>query len=167
MMHSVGNYNRDNRSNSRRNSGGGDYRRSGNRGGGGGRREMFDAVCDKCGKDCKVPFRPTSGKPVYCSDCFEKTSDRGGSNSRNYQDRGPRRSSGGAGGDYRRSSPRPQNNEQLEAISQKLDKIIEMLSNKPLREVEVIVDERDEEKTKAKKKKATKKKTASKKKKAS
>jgi CxxC-x17-CxxC domain-containing protein len=33
-------------------------------------REMFDAVCSSCGKDTQVPFRPTSGKPVYCSDCF-------------------------------------------------------------------------------------------------
>jgi CxxC-x17-CxxC domain-containing protein len=31
---------------------------------------MFDAVCSNCGKDAKVPFRPTNGKPVYCSDCF-------------------------------------------------------------------------------------------------
>ncbi len=36
------------------------------------RAEMFDAVCDECGKDCKVPFRPTGNKPIYCSQCFEK-----------------------------------------------------------------------------------------------
>ncbi len=34
--------------------------------------EMYDAVCSDCGKDCKVPFKPTSGKPIYCSSCFEK-----------------------------------------------------------------------------------------------
>lgn len=34
--------------------------------------EMFDAVCDECGKDCKVPFRPTGNKPIFCSQCFEK-----------------------------------------------------------------------------------------------
>jgi CxxC-x17-CxxC domain-containing protein len=41
-------------------------------GGGGSRgpREMFTATCSSCGKDAQVPFRPTSGKPVYCSDCF-------------------------------------------------------------------------------------------------
>ena len=33
-------------------------------------REMFDAVCADCGKPCKVPFKPTEGKPVYCSECF-------------------------------------------------------------------------------------------------
>jgi CxxC-x17-CxxC domain-containing protein len=48
--------------------GGGGY------GGGGyrdrGPREMFSATCSNCGNEAKVPFRPTSGKPVYCSDCF-------------------------------------------------------------------------------------------------
>jgi len=41
---------------------------------------MFDAVCSKCKKACKVPFKPTSGKPVSCSDCFVKkdSGDRGG-----------------------------------------------------------------------------------------
>ncbi len=33
-------------------------------------REMFDAVCAECGKECKVPFNPTAGKAVYCSECF-------------------------------------------------------------------------------------------------
>ena len=35
-----------------------------------GPREMFAATCSKCGKETEVPFRPTNGKPVYCSDCF-------------------------------------------------------------------------------------------------
>lgn len=35
-------------------------------------REMFPAVCDDCGKETQVPFQPTSGKPVYCSECFER-----------------------------------------------------------------------------------------------
>ena len=39
-------------------------------GGYGGPREMFTATCSNCGKEAQVPFRPTSGKPVYCSDCF-------------------------------------------------------------------------------------------------
>jgi CxxC-x17-CxxC domain-containing protein len=51
-------------------SGGGGY----SSGGGGydrGPREMFSATCSSCGKEAQVPFRPTSGKPVYCSDCFK------------------------------------------------------------------------------------------------
>ena len=63
-------------------SGGGGYSSSsyssgGSYGGGGGYgerergpREMFSATCSNCGKEAMVPFRPTSGKPVYCSDCF-------------------------------------------------------------------------------------------------
>ncbi len=61
--------------------GGGGYGGGGGGGGyGGGRdrgpREMFAATCSSCGKEAQVPFRPTSGKPVYCSDCFR--SQRGG-----------------------------------------------------------------------------------------
>ena len=49
--------------------GGGGY---GARGGGASRgpREMFPATCSSCGQETEVPFRPTSGKPVYCSSCF-------------------------------------------------------------------------------------------------
>ena len=36
-----------------------------------GPREMFSATCSNCGREAQVPFRPTSGKPVYCSDCFQ------------------------------------------------------------------------------------------------
>jgi len=35
-----------------------------------GPREMHKAVCAECKKECEVPFKPTEGKPVYCSDCF-------------------------------------------------------------------------------------------------
>ncbi len=33
-------------------------------------REMFTTTCSNCGGEAQVPFNPTSGKPVYCSDCF-------------------------------------------------------------------------------------------------
>ena len=39
-------------------------------------KEMFDAVCDECGKPCKVPFKPNGEKPVYCSECFAKRNAR-------------------------------------------------------------------------------------------
>ena len=35
-------------------------------------RVMHDAICDECGAHTQVPFEPTSGKPVYCSDCYAK-----------------------------------------------------------------------------------------------
>ena len=55
--------------------GAGSYGSGGGGGGGGayrdrGPREMFAATCSNCGREAQVPFRPTSGKPVYCSDCF-------------------------------------------------------------------------------------------------
>ena len=35
-------------------------------------REYFNTTCASCGKEAKVPFHPTSDRPVYCSDCFAK-----------------------------------------------------------------------------------------------
>ncbi len=60
---------------------GGGYSGGGYGGGGygnrsSGPREMFSATCSSCGKEARVPFRPTNGKPVYCSDCFRTV--RGG-----------------------------------------------------------------------------------------
>ena len=61
-------------------------RDGGGYGGGGGYshdrgpREMFPAVCARCGKETQVPFQPRSDKPVYCSDCFAaERGSRGGS----------------------------------------------------------------------------------------
>lgn len=76
--------------------------------------EMHSAVCDNCGRQCEVPFRPTSGKPVYCSNCFEN---KGGSSSR------PERRS------YERSDS------DLTEINAKLDNILKLLeSQKPVKE---------------------------------
>ena len=33
-------------------------------------REMYPAVCARCGKDTEVPFQPRGDRPVYCSDCY-------------------------------------------------------------------------------------------------
>ena len=74
---------------------GGNSRGGGRSFGGGGRRnfggrsdrpEMFDAICDQCGKDCKVPFRPSGDKPIYCSECFEE---KGGDDRGRGRDRRP------------------------------------------------------------------------------
>ena len=39
-------------------------------------KQMHDTVCDKCGNDCQVPFRPTRDKPVFCNNCFGKNENR-------------------------------------------------------------------------------------------
>ena len=36
-------------------------------------RQMHAAVCAGCGKECEVPFEPREGRPVYCSECYNKT----------------------------------------------------------------------------------------------
>ena len=65
-------------------------------------KRMHKAICDKCGKDCQVPFRPTGGKPIYCSECFGH-GDKGRSNN--------------------------QENKQFELINTKLDKILKVLGS--------------------------------------
>ena len=66
--------------------------------------EMHEVTCDKCGKRCEVPFKPSGGKPVYCSECF-----------RNNDNFGPRA-----------TSPNPSSGE-LDQINKKLDKILKAL----------------------------------------
>jgi CxxC-x17-CxxC domain-containing protein len=69
---------------------------SNRRGSDSGRPEMHKASCNSCGKDCEVPFKPTSGKPIYCSSCFEKEQhDDRGKYSRNRDDRNSRRRDSG------------------------------------------------------------------------
>lgn len=43
-------------------------------------RQEHHAICDDCGEDCYVPFRPTGDKPVYCDNCFG--SNKGGGSSK-------------------------------------------------------------------------------------
>lgn len=41
--------------------------------------KMTKVICSLCGKECEVPFKPTSSKPVYCDECFAKIN-KGNSN---------------------------------------------------------------------------------------
>lgn len=75
-----------------------------------GEKKMFSVVCDECGKDCEVPFRPTGDKPIYCSNCFAASGeDRSSSRSEN-----------------RRPESR-QADDQLAAINAKLEEILQLL----------------------------------------
>jgi len=85
----------------RENSGGGRDRNGGRSGFGDKRR--YEAICDKCGKKCEVPFQPTAGKPVYCEQCFKKE-----------------KHSGAGGPD--------QFKQQFETLNAKLDKILNTLN---------------------------------------
>lgn len=134
----MANYGRDDRSSG----GGGGYRGGSSRGGfsrggfggnrgrssfAGGDREMFEAVCDNCGNKCQVPFHPTMGKPVYCSDCFEKMGGRDGNRNAERPEMAQVRQSA------------PQNSAQMDNIASKLDKIISLLEaqSAPIAKVEV------------------------------
>ncbi|MBU0628128.1 MAG: hypothetical protein KKC75_02985 [Nanoarchaeota archaeon] len=87
------------------------------------KKEMHEVTCDKCGKSCEVPFKPTGSKPVYCRDCYRKDEDSG-SESRF----GSRRESRPR---YGNSEPRQESNSsaELEQINAKLDRILELLGN--------------------------------------
>ena len=91
------------------------------------RHEMHDAVCDKCGNDCQVPFRPTEGKPIYCEDCYKNKSREAGSRS---------------------EFGKPKSNENLDQINKKLDKIITLLGGEkePVKEKPEIKKEKAVEK---------------------
>ena len=38
----------------------------------GGERQMYDVICDNCGRPTQVPFQPRGDRPVYCRDCFDQ-----------------------------------------------------------------------------------------------
>jgi CxxC-x17-CxxC domain-containing protein len=43
---------------------------------------QYKAVCSGCGKPCGVPFKPSGGRPVFCSECYAKQQDGGGDEQR-------------------------------------------------------------------------------------
>lgn len=131
--------------------GGGFRPRFNDRGASRGPVTMHQAICDNCGKNCEVPFRPTSGKPIFCSNCFEN---KRGSERPQFENRpmfdavcnecgnkcqvpfqpsgdkpiycsncfGDKKNAGG-----RSNETQPQNSKQLEEVNAKLDKILKIL----------------------------------------
>lgn len=85
--------------------------------------QMHDVTCDKCGRECQVPFRPTGDKPVLCSDCFRKNDSAGNFNSRERQ-------SGSSG----------ISSQQFNELNDKLNKIL-----KVLQDLELDIDDDSEE----------------------
>jgi CxxC-x17-CxxC domain-containing protein len=141
--------------------GGRDAHRSDDRRGGGSMdrdRRMYDAVCDKCGNRCQVPFQPREGKEVLCSHCFEQ---KGKEERGNFESR-------------------PQSSVDLTTVNAKLDKILKLLESMEVVELEapkaavktkkaeekvaeiVTEEESEPKKTPTKKKAAPKKKSTTK-----
>lgn len=87
-------------------------------------KQMHEVICDKCGQSCEVPFKPTSGKPVYCRACFGKEESprqesRSDYKSPNREFR-PKHESSGSGQDNLAS--------EIRQINAKLDQILEILN---------------------------------------
>lgn len=143
MMQTVGYFNRDTNNRSGRDNRGGGRgfgggRSSFGRGGGSdGPREMFKTVCSSCGKECEVPFKPTNGKPVYCSECFDRISPRTDRPERSERNDRPRRDDkrslsfqDGPRREDRPQTPRVDYGAQFEMLNSKMDKLIALLTPK-------------------------------------
>ena len=59
------------------------------------RKEMFDAVCAKCGGVAKVPFKPNGRKEVFCSKCFGEINGEEPRGGNRFESRGNDRGFGG------------------------------------------------------------------------
>jgi CxxC-x17-CxxC domain-containing protein len=109
----------------------------GSRGGFGGRdsrpREMYSGTCDKCGKQCEVPFRPTEGKPLFCSQCFEQQGNASPRSNRSFSNAPSAVASAGV------------SVEQFNVLSAKVDKILEILESLEVEEDEDEEEEEEEE----------------------
>lgn len=148
----------------------GGYRGNGGFGGGGrsfggrsdGPKQMFPAVCGKCGEDCQVPFRPSGDRPVFCSNCFKE---QGGGNDR--PQFAPKSFGGGRDRDMgARVSNSPDYSAQFASLNVKLDKIlsiiapvkvekvakVETYSNASVQKEEVVKEKKVAKKAKSKKK---------------
>lgn len=145
----MGNFNRGGRDSGRSDDRGGDrggrgFSRGGFNGskggfsyGGAGRggrdedRQMFQAVCSDCGKDCEVPFKPNGSKPVLCRDCFRGSNgdDRPARRSFQREDHGGRSALGGHSGGVSQEHI----DQQFAQLNEKLDKILKRLTPSHLR----------------------------------
>ena len=123
-----------------------------------GRPAMHHATCNNCGKDCEVPFKPTGGKPIYCSSCFDKSQHDGPKkygrerSDRNFKSGDSRKRSFG----NTNENDTDQLKKEFEILNKKLDNILEILT--PLLSEENYQDELDDEIEEPKPKRKTKKK---------
>ena len=85
-------------------------------------RVMHQAVCDQCGKSCELPFRPTSGKPVYCSSCFESKGKTGVRD-----DRFSKNKFSGQKTDFGSKGNNDELKKQLVILNEKMDQLIRAL----------------------------------------
>jgi CxxC-x17-CxxC domain-containing protein len=79
---------------------------------------LHEAVCDRCGRKCDLPFKPTGNKPIYCRSCFRQNNSENDFG-KNFESK--------KFGDRHESNMPITSSEELESINQKLDKIMKAL----------------------------------------
>lgn len=124
-----------------------------------GRPALHDAVCDECGKDCQVPFKPSGGKPVFCSECFEKKGGRGDNRSSRRGSYKPRFSDRGSDRSSQKNVSSPdfsQLTKNVEILNNKLDTIITLLGADKKKKKDPVVKVKKEKKSETKKVKDSK-----------
>ena len=91
---------------------------------------MHSAVCDSCGTDCQVPFKPTGGKPIKCDACFSKDrpSSPGRDRGRSGDRRGDRRDNRRDGRKTMGEGRSEHYDMEFQKINEKLDKILRKLT---------------------------------------
>ena len=102
-------------------------RRGGFDGRSGGGPAMHKAICSKCGIECEVPFKPTGGKPVFCSNCFENKN-RSESRFDDRRSSRPRFDDNKFSGNKFNESKKPVSDAKLDEVISRLDKIIRLLT---------------------------------------
>jgi len=95
----------------------GDRESSGGKGG----FELHQATCDKCGRECDVPFKPTGNKPVYCRSCFREINSQETGRKPDNSDRNTFRD------DFKPREKSNPSSDELDKINRKLDKIMRAL----------------------------------------
>ena len=95
-----------------------------------GPKAMHNAICNKCSRDCQVPFRPNGRKPVLCSDCFRDANSTYAERSDNKYSQRQSFGSKTFSREPDRNSNHPAYKEQFEAINIKLDKILSLITTK-------------------------------------
>ncbi|MBI2645082.1 hypothetical protein HYW94_02815 [Candidatus Uhrbacteria bacterium] len=183
----MGNFNRDNRDSGRqgggfnRGFGGGRPSFGGGGGFGGGNRfggrdsgrddrPMHKAICDTCGTNFELPFRPKGDRPVYCNDCFGKKSDGGARPNKFGGERNERHGRPSAEFFEKREKEAKHSREvmdQLKMLNVKIDNLVRLLTpsaqaekskkSEIKEETPVIKEATKEKKEKTKKKSASKK----------
>ncbi|RJQ28260.1 hypothetical protein C4565_03855 [Candidatus Parcubacteria bacterium] len=95
-------------------------------------KQMYKAICEKCGDNCEVPFKPTGGRPIYCRDCFRTME---GSESPGPKQFGKRKYPGSRHTDnfkkseYSEPAKPDQFKRELDKINLKLDRILRVLED--------------------------------------